>query len=340
MTTLLFDTVAMDQTAGMLRDGAGEYQMLSSQVSADADLASMPAQTAAWVADVISSVSQTLAQLTSALSSDGELLAWRSEEARLADDPSLGALAETIFGTSSAVGLSSSLAEPSDVFASGFDPLGAPAGCAGCIGGYTAVTYDPTGQEPTSDTGSSAAWGEGSYESIYTGDTGDTVVVPLEDPWGMGPSDGTTVVTLDDPFAPPAGDSVVVPLDAPAVPVGGSSVTVDLYPPDQYPPAVPDSGSVTVPVYPPDQSLPAVPDSGSVTVDLSNLVHDLEIGPDPAAPGVFTVTPTIEPWPYPPSSGTYGGSVLPYIPGVVDAFIDSFPGSHAPDYPSPNLGVD
>ena len=45
MTTLLFDTDAMDQTAGMLRDTAGEYQMLSSQVSADADLGSMPAQT-------------------------------------------------------------------------------------------------------------------------------------------------------------------------------------------------------------------------------------------------------------------------------------------------------
>ena len=152
---------------------------------------------AAWVADVISSVSQTLAQLTSDLSSDGELLAWRSDDARLADDPSLGALADVIFGTAATVGLSSMFAEPADAVASGVDQLGVPAGCAGCVGGYTALTYDPTGQETTSDTGSSAAWGEGSYESIYTGDTGDTVVVPLEDPWLTGPSDATTIEISD-----------------------------------------------------------------------------------------------------------------------------------------------
>jgi hypothetical protein len=207
MTLLLFDTEAMDETAAMLRDGAGEYEVLSSQVRADADLGSMPPQTATWVSDVIASVSQSLNQLTSDLSSDADLLAWRSEEARFADDPSLGALAEALFGAASAVGLSSLFADTLEGFAPGVDPLGVPAGCAGCVGGYAAVTYEPTVGEATAETSSSSVSG-----------AADSVVVPIDGDLFTTPDDGSSVsVTFDTPQygSDGGGSSITIPVWAP-----------------------------------------------------------------------------------------------------------------------------
>lgn len=247
MTTLLFDTAAMDQTAQMISDSAGEYEVLASQIVADADLGAMPPEVSAFVGSELGSISQTLRDSATALSSDAQLLAWRSEAARLADDPSLGAVAEMLYGTGATVGGSELLAGLMRWDLGGADPLTILAGCACSLGGYGVVNYDPTTQEGWGDqTATSSAWGEGSYQSSYVGDSGDVIEIPIQpldlgssgssdftihvEPLDVGSTSGYSVpIEIPDPLAPPDPSTTIqLPLD-PLPNISYSAMPSDTY---------------------------------------------------------------------------------------------------------------
>ncbi len=272
MTWILLDPTGLEDTAGVLQETSTEWELVATQLSADAAPWCMPPDVAATVEHAVGAVAVQLRQLSVECLADSSTLIWRAGIAEYGENPSLSAVAEAMFGPEViAAGLflvGGSAADPQLEPGGGFSPIG----CLDCWNG-PAVLGQVSSIETTVES-SGIRSGSSTYQTLYEDASGNTVVI------GGQPPD-PEVIVFDPPTSDPSAsqpsvltfpglDPGVVISDAgSSIPPGGSPTLLTF-------PGI-DTGAVIV-----DPGAPVPPGGNTAIISGDPLpdIRDLTL-PDP-----------------------------------------------------------